>query len=324
MYQPLALLTGVILAVMVAINGNLTAEYGTFPAAAIIHAVGTLFALVLCSMQKNKKPLLGHHPLWIYLGGAIGVLTTVFNNLAYGTITMTSIVALGLLGQTVTALLIDSLGLFGMQRRPFRKTSLWGFAFAVVGIFVMVDSTEMAEIVAVIVSLVAGVSVVLSRTVNARLAEKVGALRGSLVNHMVGLPITILLAFVALIGNGLSEVTDRAFSPWVYCGGMLGVGVVLLFNLIVLKVPAFRLTVLTFIGQVFTGILLDVITGGGYSKSSFYGGFIVTAGVAVNIIAERLAKRNERREREYWDRIKKVEELHRSDLLKKYGNEHWK
>ena len=46
MYQLLALLTGVTLAVMVSVNGNLTAAYSVFVAAAIVHLVGSLFAPV--------------------------------------------------------------------------------------------------------------------------------------------------------------------------------------------------------------------------------------------------------------------------------------
>ena len=98
MYNMLSLLTGVVIAVMVAVNGGLSQHYGIFIAAVIIHIVGVLFAFFLCVVLKRKisfKKL----PLWLYTGGAIGVLTTVFNNFAFGRISMTSIVALGLLGR---------------------------------------------------------------------------------------------------------------------------------------------------------------------------------------------------------------------------------
>lgn len=82
MYTLLTILTGATLAVMISINGNLSARYGAFPAAAIIHAVGSVTAILLCLMQKEKKKITGHRPLWIYLGGFIGVATTVFHDLA--------------------------------------------------------------------------------------------------------------------------------------------------------------------------------------------------------------------------------------------------
>ena len=49
-------------------------------------------------------------------------------------------------------------------------------------------------VVAIGIACAAGISVVLSRTINAYLAEKTGALQGALINHLIGLPITILLA----------------------------------------------------------------------------------------------------------------------------------
>lgn len=44
MYEMLALLTGLILSVMVSVNGNLSGSFGVFRASVIIHVVGILFA----------------------------------------------------------------------------------------------------------------------------------------------------------------------------------------------------------------------------------------------------------------------------------------
>ncbi len=288
MYQMLVLLIGVMLSIMISINGNLTAAYGLFPAAAIIHIVGSLVAALLCCFQKDKKPLLGHRPVWIYLGGVIGVFTTVFNNLAYGHISMTSIVALGLLGQTITALIFDTFGLLGMKKQPFQKSSLLGLIFSLIGIILMMDNTVTQALIAVIVSLISGATVVLSRTVNFRLAEAIGALRGSLVNHLAGLPITLVLAIGSIFFAKGITVPENAAQPWIYVGGAFGVVVVVLFNLTVPRIASFQLTLLSFVGQIFTGVLIDVITGCGYSDASFLGGIVIAAGVAIGIMVERV------------------------------------
>ena len=170
--------------------------------------------------------------------------------------------ALGLLGQTLMSLVIDWLGLFGMKRCPFCRYSLVGLAFSLTGIFIMLDATVGQAACAVLLSLGAGVTVVLSRTVNARLSGKVGALPGSLVNHMAGLPVTVV--FCVLAGETMLPVSGSMVShPWIYTGGMMGVIVVLLCNLTVPRLPAFRLTMLTFVGQIFTGVILDVAAGTG-------------------------------------------------------------
>lgn len=295
MYQLLSILSGMILSVMVSINGNLSEQHGAFTAAVIIHIVGVTFALLLCALRKETLQPGAHAQRlmksgWLYLGGAIGVATTVFNNLSFGHISMTSLIALGLLGQMLTGMFIDQMGLFGMTKRRFQKESLAGILLAAAGIFVMLDATVTAAVYATIMSIGAGVSVVLARTVNARLSQEIGALQGSLVNHLVGLPITIVIALL-VTETPVSAGASLPFRPWIYLGGTIGVMVVLLCNIIVPKLPAFHVTALTFTGQIFTGILLDVISGERFLDASFTGGIIIALGVVVNMVLEYAASR---------------------------------
>lgn len=123
----------------------------------------------------------------MYLGGVIGILTTLFNNFAFGKISMTGLVALSLFGETVTALTIDVTGLFGMQKRRMKPRVLVGLVFSLAGILLMLRQARGAALYAVLVSIGAGVTVVLSRTVNARLSGYTGEMRSSFINHLTGL-----------------------------------------------------------------------------------------------------------------------------------------
>ena len=318
MYQMFALVIGMILAVMVSVNGELALVYGLFPSAVIIHVVGVLAALLLCAVRKEPEPIRGRAPLWIYLGGVVGVLTVIFNNFAFAYISITSIVALGLLGQMAVSLAIDAFGWFGMEKHPFRKSTLVGFAFSLVGVFVMLDYTVMNAVLAVILSFASGMSVVISRCINARLAGKIGPLRGALVNHLAGLPVSVIAALAAVKlfpSAGALVVSPR---PWIYVGGAMGVVVVLLCNMTVPKVPAFRLTVLTFTAQIFTGILLDVAAGTGYSAASFAGGIIIALGVAVNLITEQVIAVRERKRSRCLEELKKTEDAYQRRLIEKH------
>lgn len=315
MVDLLSLLTGVVIAFMVAVNGGLTAQYGVFGAAVIIHIVGSFFAFLLIKNHRQNVSLQLSIPWWMYIGGVIGVLTTAFNNFAYGKISLTSIVALGLFGQTATSLVIDSFGLLGMGKYSFKKSTLIGLAFALVGIFMMLDNSAGSALYALTLSFVGGVTVVLSRTVNAGLSERIGAMQGSFVNHIVGLPVTMGALF--LWGRNDPIFTGFSFSSngWIYFGGVLGVLVVLLFNITVPKTPAFRLTLLSFIGQVFAGIALDLITKQGYTEATFFGGLLVAAGIASNILIEQTYLHRERKARHYHDRIEKMKEAEQAHLL---------
>lgn len=315
MYDLLSLLAGVVISIMIAVNGGLTAQYGMFGAAVIIHIVGVFFAYALIKMRRQKVLLAPRIPWWMYTGGIIGVLTTVFNNFAYGKISLTSIIALGLLGQTVSSLAIDSFGFFGMRKYPLKKSTWIGLAFAVLGILVMLDNSAGSAFYSITLSFLGGITVVLSRTVNAGLSERTGALQGSFVNHFAGLPVSIAALFL-WGGNGL---IFTGFSPsssgWIYFGGVLGVIVVLLLNITVPKVPAFRLTLLSFLGQIFTGITLDLITKQGYTETTFFGGLLVAIGVGANMLAEHFRLYRERNAKQNQDRTRKIKEAEKVRFL---------
>lgn len=129
----LSVLAGVLIAVMISVNGQLSERYGVYAAAVIIHAVG-LLAVILWMLIKKESFRPKKLPLWFYLGGAIGVGTTLFNNFSYGKISMSAIMALGLLGETVMALAIDQWGLLKMPRRQFHSKKLIGIGFMAMGI----------------------------------------------------------------------------------------------------------------------------------------------------------------------------------------------
>ena len=112
MFYGVSALIGAVTAVMISVNGGLTAVCGVFSATMIIHLVGSAAAFLVLRVRGMKLNLKTcGAPAWMYLGGAIGYFTSAFNNLSYGKISFTAIVALGLLGQMIAAFFIDALGL---------------------------------------------------------------------------------------------------------------------------------------------------------------------------------------------------------------------
>lgn len=136
----------------------------------------------------------------------------------------------------------------------------------------------------VLISLGAGITVVLSRIVNAHLSQRIGALQGSLVNHLVGLPFCLLLALSVGANESFTATPFMAgdFRLWIWCGGMLGVTTVAMTNVIVPKIPAYQLSLFLFCGQLFCGMLLDVFGGGALNEREFGAGVLVAAGIGVS------------------------------------------
>lgn len=292
MYRVAALFSGIIIAIMVTINGELTTVYGIYTATVFIHIIGVIFAFfMLKTFNQNPFPKF-KVPLWLYTGGAVGMLTTLFLNFSFGKISVTAMVALSLFAQMMVSLIIDNLGLFGIKKTPLQKNNLPGLIFAIAGIYIMMIGAESKTIIALLLALGSGLTIVVARMINAKLAEHTSALGGSFINHFVGLQV----AFLALVLFGFTELKMVDLSKvislpiWTYLGGVLGVTVVLICNIVTLKISAFQMTLLTFVGQIFTGIIIDMIFQDSYSLQTFYGSLLVAIGVGVNIFLQSFVK----------------------------------
>ena len=58
-------------------------------------------------------------------------------------------------------------------------------------------------------------------------------------------------------------------------------------NLVAVKIPQLYITLLMFVGQVFTGVLLDALIDGAFSLPNIIGGTLVALGLALNLLLER-------------------------------------
>jgi transporter family-2 protein len=271
---------------MVVFNGWLSGHCGVYLSTVIIHVVG-LALITLLMIFKHGNPFLKMQKWYLYIGGAIGVLTIVFNNLAFGSISVSAILALGLFGQSITSLIIDQYGLMGMPRYPFSKRKIIGLVILACGIISMLDKFK---IMALILSLLSGVTVVLSRTVSAKLASYTNVITSTFYNYLVGLAVS-LAAFFLLGGNENASIyLPKLSNAYIYFGGVLGVYVVLLSNIVVEKISSYYLTLLLFMGQVFSGVLIDSLISGGFSTQNLVGGLFAATGLYTNLLLDRKAK----------------------------------
>ena len=132
----IAVLAGVAMAFQGALNSALSKIIGLWEATFLVHASATIvlvFIIFLLKMGKGDFALYHKAPWYLYLGGIIGVLIT------YGVVT--SIPKLGaasattaiIVGQVLTALIIDQLGLFGLKEISFTWMKFLGLILLSVG-----------------------------------------------------------------------------------------------------------------------------------------------------------------------------------------------
>lgn len=75
-------------------------------------------------------------------------------------------------------------------------------------------------------------------------------------------------------------------NPLMFIGGVIGVFNVLILNSIVSKISPVKLTLITFISQLMSGILLDYCFYGLFSLNKLIGGFIVMIGLMIYQLAD--------------------------------------
>lgn len=142
----------------------------------------------------------------------------------------------------------------------------------------------------IILAFISGGLVILSMVVNSNLAKRVGIFQGTFINYLGGVVITGIILLFINDGKSLSFTEFAHFPFWVYLGGVIGVGVVAASNVIIPKIPTIYSTLLIFIGQLFTGIVIDYFTGIEVSMGKLIGGALILAGLFYNL---RIDKKQE-------------------------------
>jgi bacterial/archaeal transporter family-2 protein len=138
----------------------------------------------------------------------------------------------------------------------------------------------------ILISILAGVSIVISRIINSTLANKIGIFQGTFFNYVVGLSFSFLFFFISSEKQNVFTIKLHTIPPWAYLGGLTGVLVVALSNYITPKISAFYLTLIIFVGQLFVGIIIDYLTSNILSPGKLIGGFLVLIGLSFNLIVD--------------------------------------
>lgn len=140
----------------------------------------------------------------------------------------------------------------------------------------------------ILISIASGAIVVISRILNTKLSEKVGLIQSSFFNYFTG-----LLSSIILFSFFRDKITLNQFYDiplYAYLGGLLGIIVVILSSVVTPKLSSFYITLITFVGQLFTGIIIDYITFKTIPFTKIAGGLLVVAGLAYNLYVDSFSE----------------------------------
>ncbi|MBC8062018.1 MAG: DMT family transporter [Clostridiaceae bacterium] len=137
MYKLFAIFIGGIISIMLFCNGELSLRLGNYNAVVLIHIIGILVVGCVLIIKKQKLSFNKSIPMYLYTGGAIGVIMIIFNNLCMNSLGVSLTLSIGLLGQSLAASIIDHFGLLGMEIHKLKKRKIIGFSFVLLGIVIM-------------------------------------------------------------------------------------------------------------------------------------------------------------------------------------------
>ena len=133
-----ALLAGFFVSLQSAVNSSLNQKIGVWPATALVHFIGLVFAVVLMfifSKNIDFKAALTLNKVYL-TGGLLGVLIISSVVMSYGLLGASLTTILMLFSQLITSAIIDTKGLLGMNKIPFTTQKLFGIIIIFIGIII--------------------------------------------------------------------------------------------------------------------------------------------------------------------------------------------
>lgn len=131
-----AFISGVLMAVQGSLNSVLSKATGVIEATFIVHITGTIIlavALFVFQLGKGKLYPLPDVPWYLYLGGLIGVLIVYLVVVSIPEVGVANATTAIIVGQVLTALIIDHFGFFGLDVSPFGKQQIMGLFLLAIG-----------------------------------------------------------------------------------------------------------------------------------------------------------------------------------------------
>jgi transporter family-2 protein len=275
---PLMLGGGALIAVQAQLNGALAGQLGSGLRAATLAAVLsfgsglvllTLLAVVHRPMGRGVAALLAsvlrrRVPPWLVLGGLGGAFFVVSQGLAAPSLGLTFFVLCFVAGQAVMALLVDHHGWGPNGTTALSRARLASAVLAVVavgisgaGVLATVPVTTLLLLLAAL-PLLAGAVNSGQQGINGRLAALAGPWVTTWNNFFVG---TLgLLGFLAVTLLLPGRLTGLPAAPWLYLGGIAGVGFIWASTVTVRVHGVLVVGVFAVAGQVLTAAAISLLS----------------------------------------------------------------
>jgi transporter family-2 protein len=136
----LTALVGGLIALQPPINAGLGRATGNLPAALVSFAVGTLLLALIVALSGKAGGLSSTFDVrWYYLiGGMLGAAYVTIALIAVSSVGAGGVAAATITGQLATAVVIDRLGILGLEETPLSATRIAGVVLLLAGTYLVV------------------------------------------------------------------------------------------------------------------------------------------------------------------------------------------
>ena len=135
-------------------------------------------------------------------------------------------------------------------------------------------------------AVLAGISIVVARIINANLANRIGLFQGTVFNYLTGVLFSLIFLLFSKEMLSLGNIDWKSIPIWAYLGGIVSVAVVVLSSYVTPKISVFYQTLFVFIGQLFVGIIVDFVVLNQLSIGKVMGGILVLVGLTLNLVLD--------------------------------------
>lgn len=136
----LALASGIFMAIQGSLNAVLSKYIGLIETTLLVHAIGTVLLLIILfvfKMGKGNLGSLGEAPWYAYLGGVISVFIIYLVAASIPKVGMANATTAIIVGQVLTAVLIDYFGGFGLTKACISWCDFLGLALLAAGAYLL-------------------------------------------------------------------------------------------------------------------------------------------------------------------------------------------
>lgn len=291
-----AFFAGVLIAAQSRVNGQLGSELGDGFGAALYSFLSgwIVVAIALALSEKARRGLrrvfellkTKQLQLWVVIGGAFGGFLVMSQGLSAGLLGVSLFTVAVVAGQGISAIVIDSRGWFGVEKRALNFSRVLGAVLVLIGVAVLAETPNLSALALLILPFLAGLGLGFQQAVNGKVRISAdSAIAATFINFAMGTLFLLILKLATLPTVGFAQSYPAQW--WLYTGGLIGAVLIAIQVVTVSKIGVLGLGVLLGTGQLVGSVVIDLVfpmPGNVFSSMQLIGAGIALVGaVLVNL-----------------------------------------